>query len=159
MVVWRADCYATSEMKPALPMYRITRRQGDAGVCGDRGHAVTAVASCASDIEKIHDKRFDCLTLDLSLEDGGGTEVLKAITDARFTGSIVVIIGIDLARRSAARLYARSLGIDLHSLPRPIDLAALHIFLANLAETALGTSNGPHMGGIAADGVAAKQRM
>jgi two-component system chemotaxis response regulator CheY len=122
------------------------------------GHAVTVVATCAGAIEEIRNGRFDCVTLDLSLEDGDGTEVLKAIADAKFAGSIVVISGMDSTRRSAARLYARSLGIDLHSLPKPVDLAALRIFLANLAKTALGLPVVHIWGGIAADSVAAKHR-
>lgn len=123
------------------------------------GHAVTMVATCASAIDEIRNKRFDCVTLDLSLEDGDGTDVLKAIAEAKFTGSVVVISGMDSTRRSAARLYARSLGIDLHSLPKPIDLAALRIFLANLAKTTLGLPVVHTWGGVAADRVAAKHRI
>jgi two-component system chemotaxis response regulator CheY len=98
------------------------------------------------------------VTLDLSLADGDGTDALKAIVDAGFAGSIIVISGMDSARRSAARLFARSLGIDLHGLPKPIDLAALRFFLANLAETALGLPVVHTWGGVAADGVAARHR-
>jgi two-component system chemotaxis response regulator CheY len=122
------------------------------------GHAVTVVATCAGAIDEIRGHRFDCVTLDLSLEDGDGTEVLKAIAEARFTGSVVVISGMDSARRSAARLYARSLGIDLHSLPKPIDLAALRIFLANLTKTTLGLPVVHTWGGVAAERVTAKHR-
>ncbi|MGC2083131.1 MAG: response regulator [Bradyrhizobium sp.] len=123
------------------------------------GHAVTVVATCAGAIDEIRSNRFDCVTLDLSLEDGDGTGVLKAIAEAKFTGSIVVISGVDSTRRSAARLYARSLGIDLHSLPKPIDMAALRIFLANLAKTTLGLPVVHTWGGVAADRVAAKHRV
>ena len=122
------------------------------------GHAVTVVASCAEAIREIGHKRFDCVTLDLMLEDGDGTEVLKAIADSRFAGSVIVISGMDAARRIAARLYARSLGIDLHSLPKPVDLAALRIFLANLGKTALGLPVVHTWGGVAAESVAAKHR-
>ncbi|MGJ5182078.1 response regulator [Bradyrhizobium oligotrophicum] len=122
------------------------------------GHAVTVVATCGDAIREVHNKRFDCVTLDLMLEDGDGTDVLKAIADSRFAGSVIVISGMDAARRIAARLYARSLGIDLQSLPKPVDLAALRIFLANLGKTALGLPVVHTWGGVAADGVAAKHR-
>ncbi|WP_257170696.1 response regulator [Bradyrhizobium sp. SRS-191] len=122
------------------------------------GHAVTVVATCNDAIREVRDKRFDCVTLDLMLEDGDGTEVLKAIADSRFAGSVIVISGMDAARRIAARLYARSLGIDLQSLPKPVDLAALRIYLANLGKTALGLPVVHTWGGVAAEGVAAKHR-
>ncbi|NPU14528.1 MULTISPECIES: response regulator [Bradyrhizobium] len=122
------------------------------------GHAVTVVATCSDAIREVRNKRFDCVTLDLMLEDGDGTEVLKAIADSRFAGSVIVISGMDAARRIAARLYARSLGIDLQSLPKPVDLAALRIYLANLGKTALGLPVVHTWGGVAADSVAAKHR-
>jgi DNA-binding response OmpR family regulator len=122
------------------------------------GHAVTVVATCIDAIREVRNRRFDCVTLDLMLEDGDGTEVLKAIADARFAGSVIVISGMDAARRIAARLYARSLGLDLQSLPKPVDLAALRIFLANLGKTALGLPVVHTWGGVVADNVAAKHR-
>jgi two-component system, chemotaxis family, chemotaxis protein CheY len=122
------------------------------------GHAVTVVGTCADAIEEIRNRHFDCVTLDLSLEDGNGTEVLKAIADARFARSIIVISGMDSARRGAARLYARSLRIDLHSLPKPIDLAALRIFLANLAKTMPDLPVVHTWRGVAAGDVAAAHR-
>ncbi|MGJ4890815.1 response regulator [Bradyrhizobium sp. HKCCYLR20261] len=122
------------------------------------GHSVTVVATCNEAIREVRNKRFDCITLDLMLEDGDGTEVLRAIADSRFAGSVIVISGMDSARRIAARLFARSLGLDLQSLPKPVDLAALRIFLANLGKTALGLPVVHTWGGVAAEGVAAKHR-
>jgi two-component system chemotaxis response regulator CheY len=122
------------------------------------GHVVTVVATCADAMRMIREKRFDCVTLDLMLEDGDGTEVLKAIADSKFAGSVIVISGMDAARRIAARLYARSLGLDLQSLPKPVDLAALRIFLANLGKTALGLPVMHTWGGVATEGVAEKHR-
>jgi two-component system chemotaxis response regulator CheY len=122
------------------------------------GHAVTLARSCAEAIGLIRDRRFDCVTVDLMLEDGDGTQVLKAIADARFEGSVIVISGMDAGRRIAARSYARSLGIDLQSLPKPVDLAALRICLANLSKTAMGLPVMHIWGGVAADGVAEQHR-
>ena len=102
------------------------------------GHVVTFAGTCSEAIAEIQNRRFDCVTVDLLLEDGDGTEVLKALADAKFAGAVIVISGMDASRRIAARSYARSLGIDLQSLPKPVDLAALRIYLANLAKTAMG---------------------
>ncbi len=122
------------------------------------GHVVTLAQSCAEAIEKIHGARFDCVTLDLMLEDGDGMEVLQAMAMARFAGSVIVISGMDAVRRTAARSHARSLGLELQSLPKPVDLAALRICLANLGKTAMGLPVMHIWGGVIADGVAEQHR-
>jgi CheY-like chemotaxis protein len=123
------------------------------------GHSVTVAQSCAEALAYIRNTRFDCVTLDLMLEDGEGTQVLSAMAETRFAGTVVVISGMDAAHRSAARSYARSLGVDLQSLPKPVDLAALRICLANLGKTAMGLPVIHTWGGVVADGVAARHRL
>jgi two-component system chemotaxis response regulator CheY len=122
------------------------------------GHAVTVAPSCAEALRQLRDQTFDCVTLDLMLGDGDGVQVLQAIAEAKFAGSVIVISGMDAAHRSAARSYARSLGIDLQSLPKPIDLAALRICLANLRQAAMGLPVVHIWGGVAANGVAGRHR-
>ena len=92
------------------------------------------------------------------LEDGDGVEVLQAMAEAKFTGSVIVISGMNAARRIAARSYARSLGIELQSLPKPVDLAALRICLANLCKTAMGLPVMHIWGGVKVDGVTEEHR-
>jgi two-component system chemotaxis response regulator CheY len=73
------------------------------------------------------------------LEDGDGSDVLRAMAEASYRGPVIVISGMSAGRRSASRLLARSLGMELlHSFPKPIDLAALRISLANLRSTVSG---------------------
>jgi two-component system chemotaxis response regulator CheY len=122
------------------------------------GHIVTLAQSCAEAIERIQTTRFDCVTLDLMLEDGDGIEVLQAMARARFAGSVIVVSGMDAARRIAARSYARSLGIELQSLPKPVDLAALRICLANLGKTAKGLPVMHIWGGVIVHGVTEQHR-
>jgi len=122
------------------------------------GHAVTLARSCAEAIWQIETTRFDCITLDLLLEDGDGLDVLKAMADAKFGGSLIVISGMNAARRIAARSFARSLGIKMQSLPKPLDLAALRISLANLSKTAMDLPVVHIWGGVAADSVAEQHR-
>jgi two-component system chemotaxis response regulator CheY len=122
------------------------------------GHAVTLAQSCAEAIEQLTSARFDCVTVDLMLEDGDGLNVLKAMSIAEFAGAVIVISGTNAARRLAARTYARSLGIELQSLPKPVDLAALRICLANLSKTAMGLPVTHTWGGIVVDGEAERHR-
>jgi len=122
------------------------------------GHVTTLAGSCAEAIEKIQTTWFDCVTLDLMLDDGDGTEVLQAMAKARFAGSVIVVSGMNAARRIAARSYARSLGIELQSLPKPVDLAALRICLANLRKTAKGLPVMHIWGGVIVDGVTEQHR-
>jgi two-component system chemotaxis response regulator CheY len=122
------------------------------------GHAVTVAQSCAEALTQLRNGRFDCVTLDLMLGDGDGIQVLQAIADAKCAGSVIMISGMDAAHRSAARSYARSLGIDLQSLPKPVDLAALRICLANLGKTAMGLPVVHTWGGVVADSVTARHR-
>jgi two-component system chemotaxis response regulator CheY len=112
------------------------------------GHVVTLAHSCAEAIERVQTVRFDCVTLDLMLEDGDGIDVLQAMAEAKFTGSVIVVSGMDAARRIAARSRARSLGMELRSLPKPLDLAALRICLANLGKTAMGLPVMHSWGGV-----------
>jgi two-component system chemotaxis response regulator CheY len=65
---------------------------------------------------------------------------------------------MDAVHRSAARAYARSLGIDLQSLPKPVDLAALRICLANLSKTAMGLPVVHTWGSVVTDGVVERHR-
>ena len=122
------------------------------------GHAVTLAQSCSEAIQQIHTARFDCVTVDLMLGDGDGTGVLLALVEAKFTGSVIVISGMDAERRIAARAYARSLGMELQSLPKPVDLAALRICFANLYKTNKGLPVMHTWGGVKVDDVAEQHR-
>jgi two-component system, chemotaxis family, chemotaxis protein CheY len=64
---------------------------------------------------------------------------------------------MNAAGRIAARSYARSLGIELQSLPKPVDLATW-ICLANLRKTAKGLPVMHVRGGVIVDGVTQQHR-
>jgi DNA-binding response OmpR family regulator len=122
------------------------------------GHEVTLAVSVSEAIAKLRAARFDCVTLDLVLEDGDGIDVLREMSAAKFSGSVIVISGMDGRRRSGARGFARAAGIELQSLPKPLDLAALRISLANLGKTVLGLPAIHIWGGVAAEAIVARHR-
>lgn len=112
------------------------------------GHTVTFAASVAEAVKEMHEGDFDCVTLDLMLEDGDGTEVLSAMAAARFKGAVILISGMNAEQRTAARTHARLHGIELRSLPKPLDLSALRVCLADLAKLAKGLPAAHMWGGI-----------
>jgi two-component system, chemotaxis family, chemotaxis protein CheY len=136
----------------------VTQRMLISSAARQAGHAITMAKSCAEAIQQLRIAQFDCVTLDLMLGDGDGIEVLQAMAAEKFAGSVIVISGMNAARRIAARVHARSLGIELQSLPKPVDLAALRICLANLCKTTMGLPVMHTWGGIEVDGVAEQHR-
>ena len=135
-----------------------TQRSLIAVAAKQAGHEVTVAPSVAEAIDRLRAARFDCVTLDLVLEDGDGIDVLREMANAKFAGAVIVISGMDAPRRSAARSYARSVGIELQSLPKPLDLAALRISLANLGKTTMGLPAIHTWGGVASDAIVERHR-
>ena len=86
------------------------------------------------------------------------SKILQVMARAKFTGAVIVISGMSAGSRSAARSQARSLGIKLKGLPKPVDLAALRVCLANLSKTLKGLPVMHMWGGVKVEGVAEQHR-
>jgi two-component system chemotaxis response regulator CheY len=95
---------------------------------------ITIADSCGEAICHLETDGFDCVILDLELADGDGVEVCRAMVRTGYSGALIIISGTDSRRRSAARAYARSLGIVAQGLPKPVDLSSLRVCLANLGQ-------------------------
>lgn len=116
-----------------------TQRALIASAAAKAGYETTEAVNCAEGIELLSQRTYACVTLDLMLDDGDGQDVMKAMAEAKYQGPVIVISGMSSERRRTARQFARSLGMELlHSFPKPIDLAALRISLANLRSTLAG---------------------
>jgi ActR/RegA family two-component response regulator len=66
---------AGGERRPLHPLIvddDATQRALISAAAGHAGHVITLAQSCSEAIEKIQATRFDCVTLDLMLEDGDG---------------------------------------------------------------------------------------
>jgi len=96
-------------------------------VCRRLGHQPVFVSSYQAAADQIATGGFDCVTIDLSLGDRDGIELLRLIAAAGQSPRVIVISGCDQRILSATVRMARAAGIvDAVSLQKPIDLAALN---------------------------------
>ena len=81
---------------------------------------------------------FDCITLDLSLGQHAGSELLLHLSSLGCTAPIVVVSGCDAATCKEAVRVAGSLKLNVwECIPKPVDLAMLRNFLERPRATRL----------------------
>lgn len=116
------------------------------------GYETAQATSCSEAIERLRLEKFSCATLDLTLDDGDGASIMSRMVQSGCTVPIIVISGMDARSRSASRAFAKRIDIKvLQSFPKPVDLAALRISLANLRSAAAGLPNMHGLGEIRAE--------
>ncbi|UZE49323.1 EAL domain-containing response regulator [Rhodopseudomonas sp. P2A-2r] len=95
------------------------------------GYETTMAVSFDEAAELITDRRFDCITVDLSLGEHDGIELLRLIGELRPTPKVVVISGCDTRILNATVRMAHAAGImDVRSVPKPVDFGLLRTTLA-----------------------------
>lgn len=100
------------------------------GVCQRLGYHPIFANSYQAAADLITARQFDCFTLDLSLGDRDGIELLRLIASRGGARRVIVISGCDERILSATVRMAHAVGIvDAISLPKPIDLASLRAAL------------------------------
>ncbi len=92
------------------------------------GYEVRAAASVDEAARALRAGTFDCVTLDLSLGEQSGTNLLRAIADAGHPAVIVISGCEERVLNSAVRL-ANMLGLPSCQLPKPLDLSELRASL------------------------------
>lgn len=76
---------------------------------------------------------FHCITLDLSLGQIGGGEVLRVLSQLGLNCPVLIISGSDRETFDATEALGRSLGLNIHrAIHKPVDLAELRETLAAL---------------------------
>ncbi|MFC0239893.1 two-component system response regulator [Rhodopseudomonas telluris] len=96
------------------------------GVCHRLGYQAVFADCYQSAADLISTGTFDCYTLDLSLGDRDGIELLRLIAADSGARRVIVISGCDQRILSATVRMAHAAGIvDAVSLPKPIDLRSL----------------------------------
>lgn len=96
------------------------------GVCAKLGYEASFAASYQAAVDRISSQHFDWVTIDLSLGDRDGIELLRLIAAEAKVPRIIVISGCDERILNATVRMAHAAGItDAISLPKPINLASL----------------------------------
>ncbi|WP_246700408.1 EAL domain-containing response regulator [Rhodopseudomonas sp. WA056] len=108
------------------------------GVCTKLGYRPHFASSYHQAAERLAIGRFDYVTIDLSLGDHDGIELLRLIAASDVKPRrIIVISGCEERILSATVRMAHAVGmLDTVSLPKPIDLALLRGALAAMPEAA-----------------------
>jgi EAL domain-containing protein (putative c-di-GMP-specific phosphodiesterase class I)/ActR/RegA family two-component response regulator len=88
------------------------------------GYEVLAVASFEDATRMLQNNAYDCITLDLSLGEHSGTQLLRSIAEAGKT-SVIVISGCEERVLNSTVRLANMLGISCIQIPKPLDLTEL----------------------------------
>jgi CheY-like chemotaxis protein len=101
---------------------------------GDKVGFVTRSASSVAAAEALlRNQAFDAITLDLSLGEHVGTEVLRLLADLGARTPIIIISGSDDSVLEETCRIGRALGLDIWKpLRKPIDLTRLRELLEQI---------------------------
>jgi two-component system chemotaxis response regulator CheY len=81
----------------------------------------------------MRDGGYRCVTVDLSLGNHGGLEVLRHLAQLKFEEPVIVVSGSEDDVRGEAAMVARRLGLNvLGSFGKPIDLSRLRVLLGEI---------------------------
>ncbi|MGA7803974.1 response regulator [Bradyrhizobium sp.] len=98
------------------------------------GFTTTGAHSVAEATELLRERTFDCVTLDLSLGDQSGIEILKLLSEMKSRIPVIVISASgDEVREETVRI-GNFLNLNVRvPIPKPIHLAALRKALTQVA--------------------------
>ncbi len=97
------------------------------------GYIPAGAASYEEAVKLVQHTVFDCITLDLSLGNHSGSEVLHQLSALGCTAPIIVITGCDSATCKETVKVAGMLHLDIwECIPKPVDLVMLRKFLERL---------------------------
>jgi DNA-binding NtrC family response regulator len=83
----------------------------------------------------LRENEFDCVTLDLSLGERAGVEVLHVLSVIKYQGPIIIISGAEAAVCEETVRIGKSLNLNLGTpVPKPVDLAALREQLVRIGK-------------------------
>jgi DNA-binding response OmpR family regulator len=96
------------------------------GKVGEKaGYVLTTANSIDDAAKKLQERKFDCISLDLSLGGESGAQVLGVIAQTNSQALLIVISGAAPEVRKETLERAQSLSINVAEAPKPVDLIAL----------------------------------
>lgn len=102
-------------------------------VAAKAGYVPAGAATYDEAAELVQNSKFDCVTLDLSLGEHAGVELLRHLWVIGCKATIIIISGCDDATCNESRRIAESLKFKVwESLPKPVNLAVLRDSLERL---------------------------
>jgi DNA-binding NtrC family response regulator len=102
-------------------------------VAAKAGYLPAGAASYDEAAKLAQQAAFDCITLDLSLGDHAGTDMLQHLARLGSAAPIIVVTGCDSGTCKEAVKVAESLKLDIwECIPKPVDLVMLRRFLERL---------------------------
>lgn len=103
-------------------------------IAAQAGFTTTGANSVSEATRLLRERSFDCITLDLSLGEESGIEVLKLLAGMKSRTPIIVVSGSgDEAREETLRI-GNFLDLNLcPAIPKPINLAVLRNALTQIA--------------------------
>lgn len=100
------------------------------------GYAPAGAASFEEAAQLVNDTAFDCITLDLSLGDHVGDEMLRHLWVIGCKAPIIIISGCDDTTCGESEKVAAALKLNIwESIPKPVDLSILRDSLERLKAT------------------------
>jgi two-component system, chemotaxis family, chemotaxis protein CheY len=97
------------------------------------GYVPAGAASYEEAAQLVRDNAFDCITLDLSLGEHAGVEMLRHFWVIGCKAPIIIVSGCDDATCSETERVAASLKLNVwESIPKPVNLAVLRDSLERL---------------------------
>jgi CheY-like chemotaxis protein len=101
------------------------------------GFESVGAASFEEAAKLLRESQFDCITLDLSLGNRAGVEVLHLLSVLKCQAPIIIISGSENAIRDETLKIGKSLNLNLCTpVPKPVDLAALRESLVLIGQKA-----------------------
>jgi two-component system, chemotaxis family, chemotaxis protein CheY len=102
-------------------------------VAAKAGYLPAGAATYDEAVRLVQEGRFDCITLDLSLGEHAGVELLRHLWVIGCKAPILIISGCDDATCSETEKVAESLKLNVwESIPKPVDMAVLRESLERL---------------------------
>jgi DNA-binding NtrC family response regulator len=99
------------------------------------GFETVGAASFDEAAKLLREKEFDCITLDLSLGERAGVEVLHLLSVIKCQAPIIIISGAEHTVCEETLKIGKSLNLNLGTpVPKPVDLATLREQLVRIGQ-------------------------